>query len=58
MRITNEALLEFYKRELTYLRRMGGGFARLYPKVAGRLELGMDQCPDPHVERLMEAFAF
>ena len=55
---TTETLLEFYQRELTYLRREGLGFARTYPKVAGRLELGMEQCPDPHIERLIESFAF
>ena len=54
----SEDLLEFYKRELTYLRKMGSDFARSYPKVAGRLELGPEQCPDPHIERLIESFAF
>ncbi len=58
MRTDSDELLEFYKRELTYLRRMGAEFAALYPKVAGRLELGADQCPDPHIERLIESFAF
>jgi type VI secretion system protein ImpG len=53
-----EDLLEYYKRELTYLRKMGAAFAEDYPKVAGRLELGMEQSPDPHVERLIESFAF
>lgn len=56
--MNTEELLEYYKRELTYLRKMGVEFSQLYPKVAGRLELGMDQCPDPHIERLIEAFAF
>jgi type VI secretion system protein ImpG len=51
-------LLDYYKSELTYLRQMGAAFAARYPKVAGRLELGPDECPDPHVERLLEAFAF
>ena len=43
---------------LSYLRQMGERFARAYPKVAGRLELQRDECPDPHVERLIESFAF
>lgn len=51
-------LLEYYKRELTYLRRMGTAFAEQYPKVAGRLEIGPGPCPDPHIERLIESFAF
>jgi len=58
MRAHSEDFLEYYKKELTYLRRMGIEFAEQYPKVAGRLELGLDQCPDPHIERLIEAFAF
>ena len=28
-----EELLEYYERELTYLRQMGGEFARKYPRV-------------------------
>jgi type VI secretion system protein ImpG len=55
---SHEELLTYYKSELTYLRRMGGVFAERYPKVAKRLELGRDECADPHVERLIEAFAF
>jgi type VI secretion system protein ImpG len=54
----HEDLLDYYKDELTYLRKMGATFASRYPKVASRLELGPEECPDPHVERLLEAFAF
>ena len=53
-----EDLLRYYKDELTYLRQMGGEFARAYPRVAERLELGKDECADPQVERLIESFAF
>ena len=53
-----EDLLRAYWRELAYLRRMGSAFAETHPKVAGRLELGTDISPDPHVERLIESFAF
>ncbi|MGA2170455.1 MAG: type VI secretion system baseplate subunit TssF [Terracidiphilus sp.] len=53
-----EEMLEYYERELTYLRQMGGEFARKYPKVAGRLLLDPDSCDDPHVNRLLEGFAF
>ncbi len=55
---SKDRLLEHYQRELTYLRRMGTEFAKQYPKVAGRLELGVDGSPDPHIERLLESFAF
>lgn len=50
-------LLDYYQRELTWLRHAGAGFAARYPKVARRLELGAGECPDPHVERLLEGFA-
>lgn len=50
--------LYYYTNELLYLRKMGSEFARKYPRVAARLELGADECADPHVERLLESFAF
>ena len=53
-----EALLPYYTRELADLRQLGAAFARQYPKIATRLELGAHECADPHVERLLEAFAF
>jgi len=53
-----EELLRYYNSELTYLRRMGRAFAAHYPKVAERLELAAGHSPDPHVERLIESFAF
>lgn len=55
---TREDLLSYYLDELTYLREMGGAFAKDYPKVAALLELGNDESRDPHVERLIESFAF
>jgi type VI secretion system protein ImpG len=53
-----EELLEYYERELAYLRQLGSKFAEKYPRVASRLLLEPDRCDDPHVERLLEAFAF
>ncbi|HEY9228720.1 MAG TPA: type VI secretion system baseplate subunit TssF, partial [Gemmatimonadaceae bacterium] len=53
-----EELLHYYERELTFLRRMGAEFAERYPKIAGRLLLEPNKCEDPHVERVLEAFAF
>ncbi|HSW49612.1 MAG TPA: type VI secretion system baseplate subunit TssF [Bryobacteraceae bacterium] len=53
-----DELLSYYERELTFLRQMGAEFAEKYPKIAGRLLLEPDRCEDPHVERLVEAFAF
>lgn len=51
-------LLPYYERELAYLRRYGREFAERYPKIAGRLQLSSEGSQDPHVERLIEAFAF
>ncbi len=53
-----DELLGYYERELAFLRQMGAEFARKYPKIASRLLLEGDRCEDPHVERLIEAFAF
>ncbi|MBE7517312.1 MAG: type VI secretion system baseplate subunit TssF [Chloracidobacterium sp.] len=53
-----DELLAYYERELIFLRRMGAEFARRYPKIAARLELSEEKIEDPHVERLIEAFAF
>src|SRR5271165_2010244 len=50
--------LDYYNRELRYLRDLGGEFARDFPKVAGRLGLDAFECADPYVERLLEGFAF
>ena len=52
-----EDLLNYYERELTYIRQMGVEWARKYPKLAGRLLMEPDRCEDPHVERLLEGFA-
>ena len=53
-----DELLGYYEGELAYLRQMGAEFAEKYPKIASRLALEADTCEDPHVERLIEAFAF
>ncbi len=50
-------LLPYYERELAFLRRYSREFAERYPKIAGRLLLVGDTSEDPHVERLIEAFA-
>ncbi|BBO67195.1 type VI secretion system protein [Desulfosarcina alkanivorans] len=52
-----DRLLDYYERELTFIREMGAEFARKYPKIAGRLLLEGDKCEDPHTERMIEAFA-
>jgi type VI secretion system protein ImpG len=53
-----DEMLLYYERELDYLRKMAVQFAERHPKVASRLVLEPTRCEDPHVERLLEAFAF
>ncbi len=50
--------LDYFVRELTYLREAGVEFAETYPKIASRLGIAGSQCSDPHIERLLESFAF
>lgn len=56
--VDQDPLLRYYRQELNYLRRSGLQFARRYPKVASRLELQPGESADPHVERMIESFAF
>src|SRR5215469_7653628 len=51
-------LLEYYNRELQFMRETGAEFAREYPRVASRLGLDGIEVADPYVERLLEGFAF
>ncbi|MFC5863355.1 type VI secretion system baseplate subunit TssF [Acidicapsa dinghuensis] len=53
-----DEMLLFYERELDYMRKSAAQFAEKHPKVASRLVLEPTKCEDPHVERLLEAFAF
>jgi type VI secretion system protein ImpG len=53
-----DELLLYYERELDYLRKSAAEFAEKHPKVASRLVLEPSKCEDPHVERLLEGFAF
>lgn len=53
-----DPLLAYYHRELSYLRHAGAAFAQKHPKIARRLELSQNESADPHVERLLESFAF
>lgn len=53
-----EILSEYYQNELSYLRSAGKDFAEHYPKIAKRLDLSDHESNDPHMERLLESFAF
>jgi type VI secretion system protein ImpG len=54
----SDELLPYFERELRFFRSTSAGFAAKYAKVAARLALQGDRPDDPHVERLIEAFAY
>lgn len=58
MKSSDNGFRQYFERELSYIRKKGLEFAKRYPKIAGRLELSVDENPDPHIERLIESFAF
>ena len=53
-----DEMLLYYERELDYMRKSAAQFAEKHPKLASRLVLEPTKCEDPHVERLLEGFAF
>lgn len=53
-----DPIVSYYQRELTYLRRASTEFAKLHPKIARRLDIEHGESSDPHVERLLESFAY
>lgn len=54
----NEKLLQYYQKELSYLRNEGLFFAQENPKIASRLGMNSIDVPDPYIERLLEGIAF
>jgi type VI secretion system protein ImpG len=54
----NLQMIEYYQRELQFIREMGTEFSKQHPKIAAGLDLGRTECADPYVERLLEGFAF
>ena len=54
----NDRLAAYYERELERIYSEAGDFARRRGKIAARLELGERGSSDPHVERLLQGFAF
>lgn len=55
--MSEHPLLRYYEQELVFIRQLGREFAAQYPKVASRLQLEENRSLDPHVERLIQAFA-
>src|SRR5918997_6596174 len=54
----SDELLPYYERELTYIRQLAAKFAEDHPKIAERLRIDSQHADDPHVERLIQAFAY
>jgi type VI secretion system protein ImpG len=52
-----QELLPYYERELLFIRQMAADFGERYPDLAASLQLNAGASQDPHVERLVEAFA-
>lgn len=51
-------VLELYELELSHLRSQVKEYVEAFPKTARHLLLDSVPCPDPHVERLLEGFAY
>ncbi len=56
--MSSDKFLSYFHRELNYLRNAGSSFAATHPKIARRLDWSKGEASDPHVERLLESFAF
>lgn len=54
----DESLLAYYQKELAFVRQAGNEFAKAYPTIAAHLKLDERGGEDPHIARLIEAFAF
>lgn len=54
----SDTLDAWYQRELDYFRHTAAEFADRFPKIANRLNLSGSDIRDPHVERLIQAFAY
>ncbi len=53
-----DGFLDKYNDELYALRKRASRFASAFPKIAGRLRMTGDVADDPHVERLIQSFAY
>lgn len=56
--MASQQFYDYFQREMSYLRSEGAQFAQSYPKVARRLDFNNVEAADPHVERLLQSFAF
>lgn len=54
----SESLDALFQRELDFFRNTASQFAERFPKIANRLSFSATGIRDPHVERLIQAFAY
>ncbi len=54
----SDELLPYYEKELAFFRNLSAQFAEKHPRIASRLRLQTERAEDPHVERMIEAFAY
>ena len=54
----SETLDAAYQKELDFFRSTVREFSDRFPKIANRLTLSASGVKDPHVERLIQAFAY
>ena len=53
----NRELFRYFQRELLFIRKMADEFAEQFPEEASALKLTGENRQDPHVERIIQAFA-
>lgn len=51
-------LLSYYKKEISELREEGLIFSKQYPDIAKKISFSNIESSDPHIERMLESFAF
>lgn len=56
--IRDRRFLRAYEQELRLVRDLAGEFASEHARIANRFGLDPDRCADPHVEWLLDGFAF
>lgn len=54
----NEKVIDYFMTELQSLRQRAALFSKDYPEVANELRLGSGRSDDPHVEMLLQSFAY
>lgn len=52
-----DEILPYYNRELSYIQDLAAEFAEQHPEEAAGLRISAGNIDDPHVERLIQAFA-